>query len=454
MNGDPAALPSLNPAEGPREDSSLYRAIWRWHFYAGLIVLPFLLWLAITGGLYLYKPEIERLVYRQWSSVAPDAEAMPLDALVGAVQRQSGSKVLQIMRPASPAESWRMALADHAGTRRLAFVDPYTGAVLGTTSAGGIMQTVRELHSLAITGPVGNAVIEIVAGWAILLVLTGLYLWWPRRGSPAVGLRGRPAGRLFWRDLHASVGLVASAIILFLALTGMPWTGVAGKQLQGFVASQGLGRPKAPGPNPWQAAKGHDHGQMARETLPWSMQEAPSPMAHGPGDIGPERIAAIAAARGMTLPWTMTLPASAQAPYLVSATIARAEDARALYIDRATGEVLQDARYAGFGAGARTIEWGIATHQGQEYGEPNRLVMLAGCISIALLALTAPLLWWKRRSNGRLSAPPRAVDKRKARGVAAIMVVIGALFPLTGASIIFALACDGLVAKRKAASGA
>jgi uncharacterized iron-regulated membrane protein len=426
---------SAEPTDNARPDGSLYRAVWRWHFYAGLIVLPFLLWLAITGGLYLYKPELEALVYRDWSGIDATRSIMPLDPMIAAVERGAGATVVQVMRPASPAASWRMTLRDPAGTRRLAFVDPQDGTVLGMTGDGGVMQTIRNLHSLAITGPVGNAVIEIAAGWAVLLVLTGLYLWWPRRGSPVIGARGRPSGRTFWRDIHASVGLVGAAVILFLALTGMPWTGVAGKQLQSLVASSGLGRPKAP------TANEHDHG-VAKQSLPWSMQEMVHPMSHGSGDIGPGRAMAIAAGQGLAVPWTMTLPSSPAAPYLVSATIARAQDARAIYIEAATGRVLQDARYSGFGAGARAIEWGIATHQGQQYGEPNRLVMLAGCIAIALLAPTALMLWWKRRRHGRLEAPPRAIDRRKARGVAALMIAIGAVFPLTGVSLVAALVLD------------
>ncbi|RYY51963.1 MAG: PepSY domain-containing protein, partial [Comamonadaceae bacterium] len=33
--------------------SGLYRRVWRWHFYAGLVCLPFLALLALTGALYL-----------------------------------------------------------------------------------------------------------------------------------------------------------------------------------------------------------------------------------------------------------------------------------------------------------------------------------------------------------------------------------------------------------------
>ncbi len=52
------------PATSAPSPSTLYRRVWRWHFYAGLICLPFLALLAITGAMYLYKDSIESLVYR------------------------------------------------------------------------------------------------------------------------------------------------------------------------------------------------------------------------------------------------------------------------------------------------------------------------------------------------------------------------------------------------------
>ena len=105
--------------------------------------------------------------------------------------------------------------------------------------------------------------------------------------------------------------------------------------------------------------------------------------------------------RGLAAPWTMALPSAPAAPYLLSATIVRAQDARAIYIDAATGRVLQDAHYAGFGAGARTIEWGIATHQGQQYGEPNRLVMLAAVSYTHLDVYKRQVRWWRMRDRAR-----------------------------------------------------
>jgi uncharacterized iron-regulated membrane protein len=422
----------------------LYRAVWRWHFYAGLLVLPFLGWLAITGALYLYKPEIERAVYAEWIRVPADGPALSPGAMAKRVAGTTSGTVTQISRPAALGESWRMSLTLPGGERRMAFVDPHDGRVLGTTRPGGIMGTVKDLHSLILAGPIGNALIEIVAGWTIVLVATGLYLWWPRGVNPALALRGAPSRRLFWRDLHASTGIAAGGVLLFLAVTGMPWSGVWGKAVQTYVANHGLGRPSAPRASAGGAAAGGEHaGHDAAATLPWAMQRAPMPhgsmvhgaMAHG-GAIGPDEAIAAASAAGIAAPWTLSLPAAPGAPYLVSAVVARADAAHIVYVDAADGRVLQDARAADFGAGARMIEWGIATHQGQQYGEPNRLVMLAGCIATLLLVLSAPVMWWKRRPKGRIGAPPG----RSGRGLIAIMAAAGLLFPLTGLTMLAALA--------------
>jgi uncharacterized iron-regulated membrane protein len=428
--------------EGAMMNTSLYRAVWRWHFYAGLFVLPFLVWLAVTGGLYLYKPEVERLVYRDWIQLDAAAEAMPAADMIRRVQERMAGEVTQVIRPASRQESWRMTVKSSDGALRTAFVDPTDGVVLGLTRDGGVMKTIRDLHSLAITGPIGNALIEIVAGGAIVLVLTGFYLWWPRGGQRALALRGRPRERRFWRDFHASAGAVVGGVILFLAVTGMPWSVFWGANVQQMAAANGLGRPKAPGPQPWEAEGGHGHGAVAERSLPWALQAAPPPHAHSPGDIGVEQALAVADKRGLAPPYTLNLPVRPGTPYSISRTPDRAGDARVIYVDPGTGQILQDVSYADFGPAAQAIEWGIYTHQGQQYGEANRLVMLAGCIGVVLLAISAPVLWWKRRRNGRLEAPPRPTRSRDAKGVAALMLLLGLLYPLTGIAMIVVAGLD------------
>ncbi len=419
--------------------SAFYRAIWRWHFYAGLIVLPVLALMAVTGALYLYKPEIERIVYRDLIVIPPGDATLTPSHLVATVEARTGKAVTQIVRPATADESWRMMVKPQDGAPVTIFINPHDGRILGTMTGGGLMKTVKDLHSLALTGPIGNRLVEVVAGWAILLMVTGLYLRWPRAGSRALALRGRPGGRLFWHDLHASTGFLAAAVILFLAITGMPWTQVWGGGLRAIVAAEGIGRPKA-AVIPWQAP--------ARDALPWTLREGGAAQGGSDG-VGVDAVMRIAAARGVSGGYTLVLPATPGAPYLVATQVVRAQDARAITIDAGSGAVVQDIDWRHFGAGAKAVEWGIATHQGQEYGEVNRLLMLAGCLSLLLLCLTGPILWWKRRKDGRLSAPP-AASLRAGRVVAGWMLALGLLFPLTGLSMLAALAGEWLVRRLRA----
>jgi uncharacterized iron-regulated membrane protein len=84
-------------------------------------------------------------------------------------------------------------------------------------------------------------------------------------------------------------------------------------------------------------------------------------------------------------------------------------------------------------------------HQGQQYGEANRLVMLGGCIAILLLCASAPVMWWKRRPKGRIGAPPGT----SGRGLVAIMAMAGILFPLTGLTMLAAMAVGAIGEKRR-----
>ncbi|WP_375195811.1 PepSY-associated TM helix domain-containing protein, partial [Sphingobium sp.] len=130
--------------------------MWRWHFYAGLIVLPVLALMAVTGALYLYKPEIERAVYHDRIVLRSQGQALPLSRLVAAVEQASGGHVTQLQRPARADESWRLMVG-----RAIWFVDPHDGRVLGSLAGGGVMKMVKDLHSLMITGPVGNRLVEV-----------------------------------------------------------------------------------------------------------------------------------------------------------------------------------------------------------------------------------------------------------------------------------------------------
>ena len=423
--------------------SGAYRTVWRWHFYAGLLVLPVLMLMALTGGLYLFKSEIDDAVYRGMAEVTPAASPASPDQWRAAAERAAGGTASSLLMPDQPDRAVRFGVTLPDGTKRTVFVDPAEARVTGVTPFGGVMETVKHLHSLVLIGPWANVVVEIVAGWTIILVATGIFLWWPRgRGVGVVTIKAMETGRRpFWRDLHAITGLYAGGVLLFLAVTGMPWSVVWGEQVGDWVKSSGLGRPPAPpAASPWAHAEHHD----APIDVGWTMEGMVMPVEV----VATARLSTVIATaerEGLARPYQISIPADPTLSFTAAHQAVHVEDTRSLYIDGTTGAVRADIGYAAFGPGAKAIEWGIATHQGTQYGWVNRYLMLGGCIAVWLLGISAIVMWWKRRPKGRFAAPIAPPGPRAKTAVLAIVLPLAILYPLTGLSLIVAVGLDRLV---------
>jgi uncharacterized iron-regulated membrane protein len=134
----------------------------------------------------------------------------------------------------------------------------------------------------------------------------------------------------------------------------------------------------------------------------------------------------------------------------VAREVRRVQDGHSLYVDAATGAVKAEVTYDQFGPGAKLFEWSIYTHQGTQYGQINRIVMLSGCIAVWLLGISALMMWWKRRPRGRLAAPVAPPGSRAKVAVLAIVLPLAILYPLTGLSLVVAVLLDRLVATLRA----
>jgi uncharacterized iron-regulated membrane protein len=456
-----------------RPDRSLYQAVWRWHFIAGLLVMPFLVMMAITGGLYLFKDEITHAVYRSMIDVPARATPWaPASLLIRNTEAVLDGPVLQFSAPAGPRQSASMIVRAPSGEALTAYADPYDGHFLGSTPYGGVMQTIRKIHSLQRFGFWASCLIEIAAGWAIMLVGTGLYMWWPRgRKGGVVSVRGDPRQRVFWRDVHAVTGAFVGLVILFLAATGMPWSLFWGVKVQTWVGRHHLYAPAAPAFTQREEVMGitvppTPAARALNGELPWTMQMAKAPTSAAPvgavmpgmpgmeaaptthtdadprTPIGVDRALAAFRKMGVEGSFGLALPMGPKGAYVANYRPMKVENTRTIYLDQYTGKVLGDVRYRDWFAGGKAIEWGTGVHMGREYGAVNRYVMLAGCIGMVLLAISSFTMWWKRRPQGKLGLPAAPDDPRIARALLGVMIPVGLVFPLVGLSMIVALALE------------
>ncbi|WP_298195197.1 PepSY domain-containing protein [Novosphingobium sp.] len=223
-----------NPEEPVRPHG--YRAVWRWHFYAALWTAPLLIVLTLSGAIYLFDREIDAWWNRSVQTIAPapDLATLPLarqEAIVRAAA--PGAAVLRVRLPftADEATIWSVRKAD--GTAEDLFLDARRGRITGAADlAFQPTNLVRKVHGTLLGGEIGSHVVELVACWTLVMMATGIWLWWPRKWKvrgvivPRLGA----GGRRMWRDLHAIPSIFLAVFVILLVLTGLPWSAFWGAQ--------------------------------------------------------------------------------------------------------------------------------------------------------------------------------------------------------------------------------
>lgn len=429
--------------------AALYRAVWRWHFIAGLVILPFVLILAVTGGIYLFKDEINDAAYTRLRLVeAGSTQLAPSQITAAALEAHPGT-LYSYAPPAAADRSAAVGIRGEDGLKDTVYVDPYSGTVLGHLWDGGAagspaMYVVRKLHSLEYVGWFGNRLIELAAGWMVLLVGTGIYLWWPRgRKLGTVSIKAS-RGRPWWRDLHAVTGIYTGAFIVFLAMTGLPWSGVWGGKFYDYAYALGLGMPDG-----YWSGKPVSTVPVADvvNRAPWIMEKQPLPLSGDSAGVPQALDSVVATVEGLGLVpgYAVSMPNGPDGVFTASVYPDDISDERVIHLDQYSGEVLYDAGLADLGALGWAAEWGISIHMGQAWGLANQLVLLAACAAMVMLCVSAAMMWWKRRPSGALGVPQVPADWRIPRTLLLMAVAAGIFFPLVGLSMLVLAAVEIVV---------
>ncbi len=426
------------------EAGRLYRTIWRWHFYAGLFVVPFILLLALTGAIYLFKPQLDGWQERDWRNLPVAGTVTPDVQLKAALAATPGASFHSYRLPAASGDAAVIHVGLPDGSMRDIAVSPQGKVIAIDDPEARIAATVSRIHGSLLMGQWGGLMVETAACWAILLILSGLYLWWPRGRGPAGVLWPRLSarGRVMWRDLHAVTGFWVSGLALLLLVSGLPWTDGWATAFRTVRAELGL----VQGPQQWKGGVDlhaeHDHDAMLR---------AAAKAKTTPAGMTLTQMVGRAQTEGVPAP-TILSPPGAPAQFgppngnvwkLSSATQNRPM-ARTVTFDPMTGDVVARSGFADKHPIDRAIGYGIAWHEGQLFGWINQLVGVLTACALMLLAVSGVVMWWQRRPGGSLGAPPRPSDA-KLRVVAGITLIAAALLPMLAVSLLVLFAVDRLL---------
>jgi len=426
----------------------LYRTIWRWHFYAGLFVIPFILILSATGAAYLFKPQLDRWEERAWRGLSPEG-AVDADAQVAAALAANPGASFHYYRiPEAAGDAAVVHIGHPGGAMRDVAVSPQ-GRVIGTADPDARWSAwLARLHGSLLVGRSGKLLVELAASWAIVMILTGLYLWWPRGRGPAgvVWPRLSLGGRAALRDLHAVTGFWVSGLALVLLFTALPWTDVWAGGFRAVRAEMGW----VSGVQDWKGGAdphaAHDHHAMATAVAE----------SQGPGHRAPlAYIVLRARAEHMPVPAiiqppgapNMFGPPNGNVWTLTTLTQNRPQVRKVSY-DPATSLEVSRSGFADKHVIDRVVNIGIAWHEGQLFGLANQLIGVVTALALFTLAISGFLMWRRRKPDDALGGPPLPRDPARLKGVAAIILLLAAFLPLLAASLVLLWIVDRFILPR------
>lgn len=464
----------------------------RLHFYAGILVGPFIFVAATSGALYALSPQLERVVYADALS-APSVGApqnlppLSLEMQVAAAQEATGGEeTILAVRPAPEiGDTTRVLYAAEglgASEARTIFVDPGNGEIrgdlvtYGTSGALPLRTWIDDLHRNLHLGETGRLYSELAASWLGVVSLAGLGLWIARsrrqragksaeRAAAAetsrtetAGASSRAAGYRKTRSLHATTGIWVLGGALFLSLTGITWSQHAGGNVGELRSALSWSTPavtadltggSAPGEHAEHSGSEHAEHSGATATEPAATAE--------PGLF--DDVLAVAQGENVNVGLVEIKPPAAAGEAWTVTEIQRSypTEVDAVAVDGETLAVTDRVDFDDYPFAAKLARWGIDMHQGTLFGLVNQLVLVAVAGAIALMVVWGYRMWWQRRPTRR---PGRPVGKAPARGtfqrtpwwgqlaVLAVAAGVGLFLPLVGVSLVAFLVIDVLLGLR------
>lgn len=421
-----APAPAARPETARSWLAAFYPAVWRWHFWAGLLVTPVLILVAVTGALYVFKDELSRWSQPDLYRVTPPpgAVARPYSERIAAARAHlpAGWDFDGFAQSPDPTHAdeitFEQDVAGGGHVHRMVFVDPYTTRVLGDYSfESSFFATVLRLHRTLLAGAPGRYVVEIATCWGIVSLLTGLLLWWPRSKEKLWGVwlpRLRRGGKLALRDLHTIPGLYLFAVAFAIMATGLLYTQVWGKAaFAGLFFGGQLPKPYVSPPKSTPLAAGATPATIdavvAEARRHYQFPEFRLGAPHDPAKDA----------------WTVYGPT--QNGDLVDGVV---------YIDASTGKTLATIDYRTLKLGAKAALLFYPIHTGSIFGTPTKVLAVLACLVIVAMSVTGVWMWWRRRPAGKFGAPRQTAGELVPRPAVVAIVVLALVFPLVGASLV------------------
>lgn len=362
----------------------------RLHLWLGLGSGLVVFIVALTGSLLVFEEELEPIIHAQFHLIKPpvNGQLLPLDQLVKTATGQfPGKKVNRIEVEPHPERTVIIRLKQSNNPKDLLSIamNPYTGQVVATRQEQkSFFPVVLQLHRYLCLGETGKIITGISCSMFLIIMFTGLILWWPNRKNKQQRFTirwGASSKRLTW-DLHAIFGFYVLPFVFLIASTGLIWSYKWVNNLL-FYAFDGKPQTKREAPvnpvsaTPLQTDIYQRIYAKTNELLPYT---------------GPITIA-------LAEKDSLSITSSKKNH---DATISNIVDF--LYFDNKTGDLIKKRLYTDETRGFKARRMIFPIHTGSLLGWPTKIIALFVALIAASLPITGFLIWWNKRKKTKKSA--------------------------------------------------
>jgi uncharacterized iron-regulated membrane protein len=244
------------------------------------------------------------------------------------------------------------------------------------------------------------------------LLITGLFLFWPRgRGWKGFfTIRTNQTKRILYRDIHALIGFWFSFLLLIVLAGGLPWTDVFGESFKWVQKKTNTGFPAT-----WDSrnVKSNSIGKS----------------------ISLDEIVLKAKQLNLTGKTVIDLPQNKTGVFSIYNETSELSAMKKIHLDQYSGNILVNHSWQDIGFLMKGRIWVMAFHEG-EFGLWNWYLMIFIAAGLILLSIAAIISYFYRKKPNSLTIPKVPDNFSPSIALLIIIIFLGITLPLFGLSVV------------------
>ncbi len=366
-------------------NKTIKKSIGKIHLWLGLASGLVVFIVALTGSLLVFEEEIDSFLHPEFYKVKTiGTTKKPIDEAIKNLNNSFGIDSIQRIYTYQEEQKTALIIAKNKDKKTFYFaVNPYTAEIVGSIEQTKHFFTiVNQLHRNLLLGKTGKLITGISCLIFIILLISGLCLWWPKKRKnlkQRLTIKWKASFKRVNWDFHSTLGFYSFLFLLIIALTGLTWSFKWFENSLYYITDGVAKKPSIKVENPPKP-----ESQITTTIFYQNIINQTNTLFPYQGNI------------------QIRLPNDTVNSILVTKENTEKtipNQSSIAYFDRYTGDNIQTKPYESFSQGDKLRRIIYPIHTGSIYGLPTKIIALLVCIFAVTAPITGFVIWWGRKKK-------------------------------------------------------